>query len=172
MISYFDLFPISTNEDPSNGIPEDLDNFKTQSRDSEKISSNNGESVVTENTSAKPKGKRLKIVEVNSENEMETSQNLNATSHISETSNKPSNNMDQQTEAIDRTVETDNNLQSAEKSPLKKPPELPGLVLKGQSEGKRLFKLGRYAEAAEQFTQAIDILQKGKESKLHYHFVF
>ncbi|XP_078383577.1 sperm-associated antigen 1-like [Oculina patagonica] len=154
----------STNGDSSKlGIPEDLNKLKNESEDNERTSSNNGVSAVTVNTpSAKPKGKRLKIVEVDSKNETETSQNLNGESHVSETSNKSSIDVVQETETIERTMETDNNLQTAEKPRLEKPPELPGLVVKGQNEGKRLFKLGRYAEAAEQFTQALDILQKDK----------
>ena len=106
-------------------------------------------------------------MEVDGENEPETSQNFNGESCVNETSNKPSNDttVQQTTETINRTMDSDNNLQSAEKSQKDKLVQLPGLVLKAQDEGTRLFKLGRYAEAAEQFTQAIDILQKGKDDK-------
>lgn len=169
----FELFLFSTNEEPSKlGTPEDSNNSKNESEDNERTSSNNVESVVTENTpSTKPKGKRLKIVEVDGDNETETSQNLNGESNINETAlNKPSNDIVQQPEVteINRTVDSDNDLLSTVKPQLEKPPELPALVLKGQSEGTQLFKLGRYAEAAEQFTQAIDILKKGKEGKNLY----
>ena len=114
-----------------------------------------------ENTaSAKPQGKRLKIVEVDGVKETETSQNLNGMSSVDETSNETRNETEPQTETVNKTMES-SNLQSAEKSQVEPEPELPALVLKAQKEGTKMFKLGRYAEAAEQFTQAIDILQKG-----------
>lgn len=103
-------------------------------------------------------------MEVDGENKTETSQNLNGIGCVGEISNEPHNDVEQQTETIDRTIKSDN-LQSAEKSQVEPEPELPALVLKAQKEGLKLFKLGRYAEAAEQFTQAIDILQKGKKGK-------
>ena len=115
--------------------------------------------------SAKPKGKRLKIVEVDGENETKTSQNLNGEGNVGEMSNEGCNAMEQQTEPLDRTTES-GNLQSAEKSQLEPEPELPSLVQKAQNDGLKMFKLGRFAEAAEHYTQAIDILQKGKRAKL------
>ena len=53
-----------------------------------------------------------------------------------------------------------------EKSQVEPEPELPALVQKAQNDGLKMFKLGRFAEAAEYYTQAIDILQKGKKAKL------
>lgn len=108
-------------------------------------------------------------MEVDGENKTETSQNLNGIGCVGEISNEPHNDVEQQTETIDRTIKSDN-LQSAEKSQVEPEPELPALVLKAQKEGLKLFKLGRYAEAAEQFTQAIDILQKGKKGKHNVTF--
>ncbi|KAJ7352830.1 Sperm associated antigen 1 [Desmophyllum pertusum] len=120
----------STNGSPIKlGNSEESENYKNESDDNERTSSNTHIAIENVATTT-PKGKRLKIVEVDGENEPETSQNFNA-----------------------------------EKSQVEKLPQLPGLVLKAQDEGKRLFKLGRYAEAAEEFTQAIDILQKGKDDK-------
>ena len=166
----FEVFSISTNADASKlQTPEDSNNSRTESEDNERTSSNNVESVETENTpSTKLKGKRLKIMEVDGDNETETSQNLNGESNNTETAlNKPSNDIMQQPEMteINRTADNDSDLQSTVKPQLEKQPELPALVLKGQKEGTRLFKLGRYAEAAEHFTQALDILQKGEEGK-------
>ena len=140
-------------------------NFQNESADNIRTSSDTSDSVVTENTPlAKPKGKRLKIVEVDGENETETSQNLNGIGRVGETPNEAQNKMEPQTETINRTMES-GNLQSVEKSQVEPEPELPALVLKAQKEGSKMFKLGRFAEAAEQFTQAIDILQKGKKEK-------
>lgn len=39
--------------------------------------------------------------------------------------------------------------------------ELPGVVVKIKDEGTSLYKLGRYAEASEKFSTAIEILEKG-----------
>ncbi|KAK3708845.1 hypothetical protein QZH41_005119 [Actinostola sp. cb2023] len=44
--------------------------------------------------------------------------------------------------------------------------ELPGIVLKAKDEGTSLYKLGRYAEATEKFTMAIEILEKDKSQFL------
>lgn len=158
-------FLSSTNRDPSEvEIPEDPKNFQNESEDNDRTSSNTGDSTVTENTaSAKPKGKRLKIVEVDSGKDTESSQNLNSEGCVGETANEMSNEMEPQTETVNRTMESDN-LQSAEKSQAEPEPELPALVRKAEKEGTKMFKLGRYAEAAEQFTQAINILQKGRKA--------
>lgn len=153
-------------------MPEDSKNLQSESEDNIRTSSNTSDSVVTANTpSAKPKGKRLKIVEVEGEKETETSPNLNGSGSVGETSNEPHNEVEQQTETDNRTMENDN-LQSVEKSELKPEPELPTLVQKAQQEGSKMFKLGRFAEAAEQFTQAIDILQKGTKEKCNGLNVF
>ncbi|CAH3190861.1 unnamed protein product [Porites evermanni] len=130
------------------------------------INSYNKESTASR---TKTKGKRLKIVEVDSENDSETTQHLNdnvcadkgdeVKQHIDITHHKDSNDV---TAAMNGV-----NSHPAEGQPqVAKQPELPGLVIKAQVEGTRLFKLGSYAAAAEQFTQAIDILQK---DKLLYH---
>ena len=133
------------------------------------INSYNKESTASR---TKPKGKRLKIVEVDSENDSETTQHLNdnicadkgdeVKQHIDITHQKDSN---------DATV-TVNGVDShpAVRQPQEPPksPELPGLVIKAQVEGTKLFKLGSYAAAAEQFTQAIDILQKGNVIKIWF----
>ena len=119
----------------------------------------------------KPKGKRLKIVEVDSENDSETTQHLNdnicadkgdeVKQHIDITHQKDSNDATAAMNGVDS--------HAAERQPqVAKPPELPGLVIKAQVEGTRLFKLGSYAAAAEQFTQAIDILQKGNVIKIWF----
>ena len=129
------------------------------------INSYNKESTASR---TKPKGKRLKIVEVDSENDSETTQHLNdnfcvdkgdeVKQHIDITHQKDSN----ETVAVNGV-----NSHPAEGQPqVAKQPELPGLVIKAQVEGTRLFKLGSYAAAAEQFTQAIDILQKGNVIKI------
>ena len=171
------FFFFRKNEDPSKpGKSENSNNDKSEFNDIERTSSNNHEAVETENVSStKPKGKRLKIVEVDGENEPETSAIPNGESNIDETSNKSSNDTMDQEESIQRTTDSDN-LQPADKPLVEKQPQLPGLVLKAQKEGTRLFKLGRYAEAAEQFTQAVDILQKSKEGNDKYspysHFSF
>ena len=106
------------------------------------------------------KGKRLKIVEIDCENENDTenTEELNGESCTSETNKLP--DAVQQMESNDRTKESEN-FQPIEKPQVENLPELPGLVKKAQDEGTRMFKLGRFAEASEQFTQAIDILQKG-----------
>lgn len=170
-VQYFHFVVIwflsSTKRDPSKvEIPEDPKNFQNESEDNGRTSSNTSNSFVTENTaSAKPKGKRLKIVEVDGGKETKTSQNLNGEGSVGETSNEARNyDMEQQTEPLDKTRES-SNLHSVEKSQVEPEPELPALVLKAQEDGSKMFKLGRYAEAAEQFTQAIDILQKGNKGK-------
>ena len=104
-------------------------------------------------------------MEVDGENETKTSQNLNGEGCVGETSNEGHNDMEHQTEPLDRTTES-GNLQSAEKSQVEPEPELPALVQKAQNDGLKMFKLGRFAEAAEHYTQAIDILQKGKKAQL------
>lgn len=104
-------------------------------------------------------------MEVDGGKETKTSQNLNGEGCVGETSNEARNyDMEQQTEPLDKTRES-SNLHSVEKSQVEPEPELPALVLKAQEDGSKMFKLGRYAEAAEQFTQAIDILQKGNKGK-------
>lgn len=163
----FDFFPSSTNGDPSKvEIPEDPENFQNETENNDRTSSNTSDYFVTKNSaSAKPKGKRLKIVEVDGENETKASQNLNGKGCVGETSNEGHNDMKQHTEPLDRTTEN-GNLRSAEKSQVEREPELPALVQKAQNDGLKMFKLGRFAEAAEHYTQAIDILQKGKQAKL------
>ena len=132
------------------------------------INSYNKESTASR---TKTKGKRLKIVEVDSENDSETTQHLNdnicadeadeVRQHIDITHEKDSNNA---TVAMNGV-----NSHPAERQPQEaKQPELPGLVIKAQVEGTRLFRLGSYAAAAEQFTQAIDILQKGNVIKIWF----
>ena len=132
------------------------------------INSCNKESTASR---TKPKGKRLKIVEVDSENDSETTQHLNdnicadegdeVKQHIDITHQKDSNDATVAMNGVDS--------HPAERQPqVAKPPELPGLVIKAQVEGTRLFKLGSYAAAAEQFTQAIDILQKGNVIKIWF----
>lgn len=103
-------------------------------------------------------------MDVEGEKETETSPNLNGSGSVGETSNEPHDEVEQQTETNNRTMENDN-VQSVEKSELKPEPELPTLVQKAQQEGIKMFKLGSFAEAAEQFTQTIDILQKGTKEK-------
>lgn len=103
-------------------------------------------------------------MEVDGGKETKTSENLNGKGCVGETSNEARNDMEQQTEPLDKTRES-GNLHSVEKSQVEPEPELPALVLKAQKDGSEMFKLGRYAEAAEQFTQAIDILQKGNKGK-------
>lgn len=110
-------------------------------------------------------------MEVDGENETKTSQNLNGEGCVGETSNEGGNDMEQQTEPLDRTTESCN-LQSPEKSQVEPEPELPALVQKAQQDGLKMFKLGRFAEAAEHYTQAIDILQKGKKAKLMQNVIF
>lgn len=166
-------FLSSTNRDPSKvEIQEDPKDFQNETEDNDRTCSNTSDSFVMKNTaSAKPKGKRLKIVEVDGENETTTSQNLNGEGNIGEMSNEGCNDLDQQTEPLDRTTES-GNLQSAEKSQVEPEPELPALVQKAQNDGLKMFKLGRFAEAAEYYTQAIDILQKGKKAKLMWNIIF
>lgn len=132
------------------------------------INSYNKESTASR---TKTKGKRLKIVEVDSENDSETTQHLNdnicadeadeVRQHIDITHEKDSNNAAVTMNCV--------NSHPAERQPQEaKQPELPGLVIKAQVEGTRLFRLGSYAAAAEQFTQAIDILQKGNVIKIWF----
>ncbi|CAH3194909.1 unnamed protein product [Porites evermanni] len=129
----------------------------------------NNKNNVCKHKQTKTKGKRLKIVEVDSENDSETTQHLN--------DNVCADKGDEVKQHIDITHQKDSNDATAamngvnshpvERQPqVAKPPELPGLVIKAQVEGTRLFRLGSYAAAAEQFKQAIDILQK---DKLLYH---
>ena len=166
-------FLSSTNRDPSKvEVQEDPKDFQNETEDNDRTCSNTSDSFVMKNTaSAKPKGKRLKIVEVDGENETTTSQNLNGEGNIGEMSNEGCNDLDQQTEPLDRTTES-GNLQSAEKSQVEPEPEFPALVQKAQNDGLKMFKLGRFAEAAEYYTQAIDILQKGKKAKLMWNIIF
>ena len=99
-------------------------------------------------------------MEVEGENETETPENFNGESFVDEV-NKTSD-VEQQMESNVRTKDSEC-LSSAQQPQAEKELDLPGLVLKVQEEGTQLFKLGRYTEAAEQFTQAVDILQKGNE---------
>lgn len=139
---------------------------KIELNGSERTSSNNHSSVKTEKVSSmKPKGKRMKIIEVASENEPETSAKSNEERNINETSTKSFTHPADKAEAIQRTMNGEG-VQSSGKDEVKKQPQLPGLVQKAQEDATRLFKLGRYAEAAEQFTQAIDILKQSKEEKV------
>ena len=118
----------------------------------------NHNSVFRENTSTfTAKGKRLKIVDIESEKDSETNENLTGASCADKT-NELQVSATQQIGFNDRTNESQNHHSVEEEE---KRIELPGLVIGAQDEGTRLFKLGRYAEAAEQFTKAIDILEKG-----------
>ena len=96
-------------------------------------------------------------MEIDGENETEATENnnVNGESYVEGTI-EPSSAVIQQARSNDSTADSE-----SEKLKEEKQPELPGLVIKAQNEGTHLFKLGRYAEAAEQYTQAIDILQKG-----------
>lgn len=140
-------------------VSEDSKNMNHNSTHNERTSIPEHNSVVTEKASTiAAKGKRLKIVEIDCENETENTEDLDSESCAGETNELP--DAVQQMESNNRTKESEN-FQPVEKPQVEKLPELPGLVRKAQDEGTQLFKLGRYAEAAEQFTQAIDILQKG-----------
>ncbi|CAH3162104.1 unnamed protein product [Pocillopora meandrina] len=139
---------------------------KSELNGSERTSSNNHSSVKTEKVSSmKPKGKRMKIIEVASENEPETSAKSNEERNINKTSTKSFTHSADKAEANQRTMDGEG-VQSSDKEEVKKQPQLPGLVQKAQEDATRLFKLGRFAEAAEQFTQAIDILKQSKEEKV------
>lgn len=120
----------------------------------------NHNSVFKENTSTvTAKGKRLKIVDIESEKDSETNENLSGASCADKT-NELQVSATQQIGFNDRTNESQNFHSVEEQHEEEKRIELPGLVIGAQDEGTRLFKLGRYAEAAEQFTKAIDILEK------------
>lgn len=141
-------------------VLEDSRILKHDSTNNERTSPDIYNSVANEKgPSTTKKGKRLKIVEVEGENETETPENFNGESFVDEV-NKTSD-VEQQMESNDRTKDSEC-LSSAQQPQAEKEPDLPGLVLKAHEEGTQLFKLGRYTEAAEQFTQAVDILQKDK----------
>lgn len=137
---------------------QDKSEFNGTERLSNKLSSENNMS------STKPKGKRVKIIEVESENEPETSAKANE-ERTNETLAKSFTDSSEKAETIKKTMDGER-LQSSDKKGVEKQPQLPGLVQKAQEEATQLFKLGRYAEAAEQFTQAIDILKQSKEEKV------
>ena len=140
-------------------VSEDSKNMNHNSTHNERTSIPEHNSVVTEEASTTAaKGKRLKIVEIDCENQNENTEDLNSDSCTGETNKLP--DAVQQMESNYRTKESEK-IQPVEKPQVENLPELPGLVKKAQAEGTQLFKLGRYAEAVEQFTQAIDILQKG-----------
>ena len=155
---------ISKNKGPTKpGKSEDAKNLKNKSTDVDTTSTNIQSSVKEEAPSAKTKGKRLKIVEIDCENETETVENLNGESCINEPNKLPTD-VTQKEDSNNKLVTIDSeNSEPADKLQMEKQPELPTLVIKAQDEGTQLFKLGRYAKAAECFTQAIDILQKGNK---------
>ena len=107
-------------------------------------------------------------MEVDGENETKNSPNLNGKGSVGGTLNEARNDLEQKTEPLDRTTES-GNLHSVEKSQVEPEPELPALVMKAQKDGLQMFKLGRFAEAGEHFTQAIDILQKGEKKKAKFN---
>lgn len=113
--------------------------------------------VVTGKTATTTKGKRLKIVEVESENDNERNVNQTSACCLDERSEPPA----PEHIVLDNRTEENEDFGSVEESRSVENPDLPGLVVKAQKEGTQLFKLGQFAEAAERFTQAIDILQKG-----------
>lgn len=113
--------------------------------------------VVTGKTTTTAKGKRLKIVEVESENDNERNVNQTGACSLDKINELPAT----QQIVLDHRTEKSEDFGSVEKSKDVENPTLPGLVVKAQEEGTQLFKLGQFAEAAERYTQAIDILQKG-----------
>lgn len=139
-------------------ISEDSRNVTHNSTDNNRTSTDDHNSVVTDEIAATAtKGKRLKIVEVEYENETADNTEILTDKSCGGNTNKLSDTM-QQMESSDRT----NDIPTVDTPQVEKQPELPGLVLKAQNEGTQLFKLGRFAEAAEQYTKAIDILEKDK----------
>lgn len=116
--------------------------------------------AVTGKTATTTKGKRLKIVEVESENDSERNANETSASCVDEINELPT----AEHIVLDNRTEESEDFGSVEESKSVENPDLPGLVVKAQKEGTQLFKLGQFAEAAERFTQAIDILQKDKLS--------
>ena len=164
-LGFFFYFCFSKSEEHSKlgGKSAESHQDKSELNGSERTSSNNHSSVKTEKVSSmKPKGKRMKIIEVASENEPETSAKSNEERNMNETSTKSFTHPADKAEAIQRTMDG-KGVQSSGKEEVKKRPQLPGLVQKAQEDATRLFKLGRFAEAAEQFTKAIDILKQSKE---------
>lgn len=148
-------------------ISEDSRNVTHNSTDNNRTSTDDHNSVVTDEIAATAtKGKRLKIVEVEYENETADNTEILTDESCGGNTNKLSDTM-QQMESSDRT----NDIPTVDTPQVEKQPELPGLVLKAQNEGTQLFKLGRFAEAAEQYTKAIDILEKGNFSKFQLCFI-
>ena len=49
--------------------------------------------------------------------------------------------------------------------------ELPGLVVKAKDDATMLYKLGRYAEAMEKYSEAIDVLWKGEGVPFQMHSI-
>ena len=96
-------------------------------------------------------------MEVESENDNERNVNQTSACCLDERSEPPA----PQHIVLDNRTEENEDFGSVEESRSVENPDLPGLVVKAQKEGTQLFKLGQFAEAAERFTQAIDILQKG-----------
>lgn len=123
--------------------------------------------AVTGKTATTTKGKRLKIVEVESENDNERNANQTSASCLDEINELPT----AENIVLDNRTEESEDFGSVEESKSVENPDLPGLVVKAQKEGTQLFKLGQFAEAAERFTQAIDILQKGNLCR-HYWLGF
>ena len=159
---------------------------------------------VNGDTHPKRKGKRLKIIEVENDEEpavvgeeKEIEQNLDengSSSHESTDGNclssstngsnsetneetktetpigsdtdtviTPTKSDDSEAQTSNGVVEKGRTEVSASQPVNSSPPlvELPGIVLKAKEEGTSLYKLGRYAEATEKFTMAIEILEKG-----------
>ena len=145
-------------------ISDDANNGKDQLTENEKTCKNKkGNNLPTETSATTRKGRRLKIVEVEGESEAEALQTLNDES-CSVGEGKPlgdeSNQLDVDGKATDLRSAVEYSKAAAADQQL----QLPGLVEKAKDEATRLFKLGRYAEAAEKYTEAIDILGKGEDS--------
>ena len=163
----------SEDERPSkSGESKDRKKQEHASMQSETTSTNiNSYNKESTTSRTKTKGKRLKIVEVDSENDSETTQHLNDNICADKAGEgKQHNDITHQKDSNDVTVAMNGvDPHPAEGQPqVAKQPELPGLVIKAQVEGTRLFRLGSYAAAAEQFKQAIDILQKGNLIKIWF----
>ena len=106
-------------------------------------------------------------MEVESENDNERNANETSASCLDEINELPT----AEHIVLDNRTEESEDFGSVEESKSVENPDLPGLVVKAQKEGTQLFKLGQFAEAAERFTQAIDILQKGNLCR-HYWLEF
>ncbi|EDO31207.1 predicted protein [Nematostella vectensis] len=147
---------------------EEDDEEETEAADEEKIKTVNGLNGV-ERPAEKPMTNGViegALAKSGAENGLEfTSQNNRAKKDLG------ANIASLDTSSIAAPLSVNQNNQVAEKPPMEvasqpappsPPRDLPNLAVRAKDEGMRLYKIGRYAEAVEKYSQAIDVLWKDK----------